>query len=199
MPNVCTNTIFIEGNAESIDLIWKMGQSEGHEGRFNFENTLVKTFDLAKCYAVPEELLYIHCGSTTINGERFDNWKYVDKTTGEVVHYSILNGEDDNIEMVGLTEEEVDELKEKYGSANAYDWTYANWDTKWITEVSINNVRFDEYKPDNYKSMEFEVDTAWSPPVALLQHLCDCYDLKINCRWWEEGGSTGWEHLYPNN
>ena len=47
---------------------------------------------------------------------------------------------------------------------------------------------------DDESDLNFECESAWSPPLELLHKIIEKYDLKYaTCRWWEEGGYTGWD------
>jgi hypothetical protein len=52
---------------------------------------------------------------------------------------------------------------EKYGFASWYDFSIANWGTKW----DVDNVQFSE---DN-GVIHASYDTAWSPPMEFYDHL----------------------------
>ena len=55
---------------------------------------------------------------------------------------------------------------EKYGYADWYSWSCANWGTKWeICEPFCNG------HDENYLTMSF--DTAWSPPIAFYEKMKD--------------------------
>jgi hypothetical protein len=55
------------------------------------------------------------------------------------------------------------EERAKYGTNNWYDWSIANWGTKWNAYYS----RLDR------ESNTIEFDTAWSCPIALLDKLAE--------------------------
>lgn len=69
------------------------------------------------------------------------------------------------------------EEREKYGSDNWYDWSIANWGTKWP------GYDFGEY--DGGNSIEFS--TAWSPPFPIYEKLSEMFpDVTFNYRWADE-------------
>jgi len=59
------------------------------------------------------------------------------------------------------------EEEEKYGKENCwYDWCCENWDTKW----NACDVSFED-DPGHQETLEYEFDTAWSPPANIYRTL----------------------------
>lgn len=59
-------------------------------------------------------------------------------------------------------------LQEKYGADNWYDWSVANWGTKWDV-TTCHDCQVIGLDDDTWMlSIEFE--TAWSPPVQAIEH-----------------------------
>jgi hypothetical protein len=86
-------------------------------------------------------------------------------------------GSYDSIEDYGR---HLNELKEKYGVDNWYDWRNMNWGTKW-------NGCYQDYDPE---SENLHFDTAWSVPEPILAKIAqDNPDKKIDVYSEEE---TGW-------
>lgn len=77
-----------------------------------------------------------------------------------------------------------------YGKNNWYDWSIANWQTKW------NAFSFGISEKKN----KIYFDTAWSAPHPILQKLSEKYpDLKITHRWSDENiGFNCGEYEYEN-
>jgi len=59
-----------------------------------------------------------------------------------------------------------EELKEKYGFDNWYDWRIHNWGTKW--DAASDDI-YSENESDDYLLYTFE--TAWAPPEGILHEL----------------------------
>lgn len=191
MPNICTNTIHISGDKEKVNKLLDLCTTEVQENYGS--DTLVKAIDLTLARTQPVEFDYIHTGGANINEESVSHWKLRDKTTGEIVVGSMSNTfGNDNIEMVKVEQEEFDLLQEKYGAKDWYDWRVKNWGTKWITPTKIEHIA--KWEADNVSMIELECESAWGPPYELLNFLTSEFDLDINNRWWEEGGSTGWDY-----
>ena len=197
MPNICENTIQINGTKENFDKFLEDTKDMGYEGRFNLgEGENAPTINILKAKPMPEEFDLISTGANNIEGKSVNLWWYRSKVTGEIEKYDIFS-QDENLVAEEVPQDYQDELTNKYGSTNWYDWAYDNWGTKWVTQVLLDTVieNTNSYEEDIW--VEFIVDSAWGPPVYLLQSIADKYNLEIGCRWWEEGGEAGWEHIHP--
>jgi hypothetical protein len=87
-----------------------------------------------------------------------------------------------------LTPEEKKEL-DAVGYRSWGDWSFANWGTN----KNAFDVELDESTVDlGYVVIVFE--TAWSPPVRILEHLRDMFpDIAFSCEWFTEDESF-YEH-----
>lgn len=197
MPNVCENTIEITGSAESIDKLIKDCTTEGYEGRFQMEDELEPVLDLGLAFPMPSEFELISKGGRTINGVQVSEWRIRDTVTNELVIDDFDKSDETRYVPEAIPEKELKLFRELYGATNWYDWRTNNWDTKWVTQVPIARIQTFEY--DDFKTISFVIESAWSPPVSLLQKICNIYSVDISDRWWEEGGYAGWEHLEPAN
>lgn len=68
-------------------------------------------------------------------------------------------------DVVGLTGKEYLDLYNECGYYDWYDWSYANWGTKW----NASNTNVDD------KSLSIYFDTAWCLPEPVFQALCEEY------------------------
>lgn len=79
--------------------------------------------------------------------------------------------------------------REKYGKDNWYDWSIANWGTKW------NSYGYDaEYTPKKFDGEHIEFQTAWSRADPVIHTLAEQYpDLSFEYMWADEdfGYNTG--------
>ena len=196
MPNICENTIQINGKKDDFDRFLKDTEDMGYEGRFNFEDEEFPTINILKAKPMPEEFNTISNGANTINGESVNLWWYRNTETGNIEKKDIFD-DDEKWVAEKVPQEYLDELTDKYGNNNWHDWVYDNWGTKWVTQVALETVVENTNSFEDDIWVEFVVDSAWGPPVYLLQYIADKYNLGIGCRWWEEGGDAGWEHIHP--
>jgi hypothetical protein len=97
-------------------------------------------------------------------------------------------GADDSPEQIALVAAEESNLK-KYGYKNWYDWCVNNWGTKWNAggDNDAMMVDFDEDVADQGIAL-FQFDTAWAPPLGVLEKLMETHpELSIECRYHEPG------------
>ena len=97
-------------------------------------------------------------------------------------------GADDSPEQKALVAAEESNL-EKHGYKNWYDWCVANWGTKWNAGGDNDAMQVD-YDEDvgNQGIALFQFDTAWAPPLGVLEKLMETHpELSIECRYHEPG------------
>ena len=74
---------------------------------------------------------------------------------------------------------------------NWYNWNNRNWGCKWDARVHYANAE--------EKQLTYEFDTAWAPPIQVIETLAETYpDLEINLRYVEEQGWGG-EHWFQGH
>jgi hypothetical protein len=97
-------------------------------------------------------------------------------------------GADDSPEQIALVAAEESNLK-KHGYKNWYDWCVNNWGTKWNAggDNDAMQVDYDEDVNDQGTAL-FQFDTAWAPPLGVLEKLMETHpELSIECRYHEPG------------
>ena len=97
-------------------------------------------------------------------------------------------GADDSPEQKALVAAEESNLA-KYGYKNWYDWCVNNWGTKWNAGGDNDAMQVD-YDEDvgNQGIALFQFDTAWAPPLGVLEKLMETHpELSIECRYHEPG------------
>lgn len=77
------------------------------------------------------------------------------------------------------SEERQEELIEKYGAKNWYDWSVSQWGTKW--DVSLEGLEFSE-NGDGTATISGWFESAWSPPIAAYETFSnDMNELCVLC------------------
>lgn len=112
-----------------------------------------------------------------------------------------------NRNVYGLPEEIIPNLKDKYGFENWYDWSVANWSTKW-NSYSDGEWKFDKIN----KTAELYFETAWCPPTNVILLLSECEfgsswhtmpsftfpDLSFKLKYADEGGGFLGYQVFEN-
>ena len=71
--------------------------------------------------------------------------------------------------------------RDQYGSANWYDWSIANWGTKW------NSYGYDDNTTKDFDGATITFDTAWSNPHPVIAILAEKYPaLNFEHKWADE-------------
>jgi len=80
------------------------------------------------------------------------------------------------------------ELKQKYGAYDWYDWRVQKWGTKW----DVSEPRIETH---GSTSILISFETAWSPPQMAIQSLAEKFpELKLKLSYLEEGnGFVGYD------
>ena len=107
-------------------------------------------------------------GATMADGTRASAWRE-------------LKSADDTgrAKLVAVTPEEEAEWVSKYGASNWWDWSIANWGTKWDPS----------YERDNF-TLRFE--SAWGPPVEFFRTVSSRFPRATFLLAYAEGGMGFW-------
>ena len=159
MPNWCWNSLEVTGDEiqlrefveKSTDKILRDTQED--QG-FTFSGTL----------PMPKELEGIHTGAyTDENGESHRRWREIGGKS------------------IPVSDKEMENLKEKYGANNWWDWSINNWGTKWDaceSHICSNDI--------NFFCVSF--NTAWGPPIDWISNIMqDFPDLCFQLEYEEAG------------
>jgi len=68
------------------------------------------------------------------------------------------------INNLPITQERSQELYDKYGADNWYDWCIENWTSKW----DACDIHLDDDEPDH---LTYKFDTPWGPPESVYYTL----------------------------
>ena len=98
----------------------------------------------------------------------------------EYIDFAAIVPEPDNLFKDNLGSEDRKRCAEE-GIPNWYDWNCDNWGTKW-------NAYDQSYEDLGYGCHQLTFDTAWSPPLPVIEALRTKYpDAYIAGHWVEEG------------
>lgn len=168
MPNWTSNSIRIKGAEADI---------RAFLDAVKWQDQL---FDFNRIIPMPELLKQTGSGFRTIDGEEVTNWYVLNRDDP-------LPG-DDGVRR--FTAEENATLA-KIGYSNWYDWSVANWGTKW----NACRARIEDETSIEHGYAEITFDTAWDAPVPVLLATVKMFPkLTFDCRWRHED-----EDAYPNS
>lgn len=161
MPNWCFNRLQISSEDVNSIKAFKM--------RAKTKDT---DLSLNNLYPMPKELKDTSSPSTVVSDK--DYQKEIAKIREENKNNKALE------RSLPITKSMQDNLIAKYGTDNWYDWQVQKWGTKW--DVTAELVSDDE------GFLEYEFDSAWSPPTAWLEKVAKDYPLlQFMLKYEEEG------------
>lgn len=103
--------------------------------------------------------------------------------TGEedIIDFNAIIPPPDNMFSGNLGADEREQCARE-GIPNWYDWQVENWGTKW--NAYDQNCNFDA----KYGVLDIKFDTAWSPPVPIIEALREWDEIEcLSGSWLEEG------------
>jgi len=145
------------------------GDKDQLEAVIELMETKKSRFDFNAVLPQPEDLKGIISGGVTIDGVQYRQWREV------------------NEEKIPVTPEEELELISKYAASNWYDWNCTNWGTKWNNTDEGVAVQMCSDTHLNYS-----FDTAWSPPVPVIDALAKKFPKLVFVLEYEEPGICFW-------
>lgn len=77
------------------------------------------------------------------------------------------------------------ECLKEFGFSDWYDWTIVNWGTKW----NSHNVYADVTTHGDKTTLSLAMETAWSVPIPILNHIKENYYVAIDGLAADEGGN----------
>jgi len=152
MPNWCWNNLSVSGDEIQLrEFVEKSTINIEENDEFSFNGTL----------PMPKEFKGIHKGSyTDENGVSHHRWREVDG------------------KRIPVSDKEMKQLNEKYGHNDWYNWSIANWGTKWDASGSYIG-----HNDIDYFAVTF--DTAWGPPIEWIDNIMQdfpdlCFELEYD-------------------
>ena len=192
MPNWVDNDLVIKGLQIELDAIEnKVRRTIEVEGQEKVIHDIA-----GQLVPMPDEIRMLD--GTGENVRRFRNLK------GEVVKvdqmramsFYSMNDEEllgEGFTMEKLTEDELNELDDKYGAHDWYAWSNLNYGTKWGDCDTVCN-RVDK------NNLVYTFQTAWSPSFPMTQKIAERWSVdKIVHEFFSiENGNRGYIHFDDN-
>jgi len=188
MPNHCSNHLEVSGSVKEMKKFYDHLSVIPEQDQDDY-NTKIKVFDFNDFIPMPKSL-DITSGSRVNNAIEVLNGE---ANMGPGGDYPDITPEDIELGKIYLSN------MKKYGHGDWYNWSNANWGTKWNAyDVYACSVE------DDHFGVGFS--TAWSPPMPVLAKICELFpNLTIQMEYQEEGmgfagvaGSNPGEEPYDN-
>jgi hypothetical protein len=161
MPNWTSNSIYAEGSSEQINEF--LETIRGENGVLDFNSII----------PMPELLKNTGSGACTIDGQSVKSWYIVERA-------DYANKKPEKTRL--FTADEEAQLAE-IGHRSWYDWSIANWGTKW----NACDPEIDQHAKEK-TSVRITYSTAWSEPLPILKKLIDLFPhLALTFEWTHEG------------
>ena len=182
MPNWCSNRFQCWG--DDITPFTDKFEKVGKEIKFSFQvhYPRPKELDITSGTSTDTAIAILkHRAGDSKELQKMMDYEWVKKdnikTLDELVEKLLLNKENINFEEGKQALSNI----EKYGYQDWYDWSIANWSTKWDAyEAEIENLEKGE--------MEVRFETAWAPPEKWFARICKDYPkLSFELKYEEEG------------
>jgi hypothetical protein len=150
MPNHVYNRIDITGDKKQIKKFVSLVAKKPSE------------FDFNAVVPMPKELEGTSAPASILTKEEIkQKKKEYESLLAKEIQNKLFHAEKPSKYSFGITQEEHDKLKAKYGAVNWYDWNCQNWGTQW-NAYEVSALDFS----DNYANVGFS--TAWSPPTEFF-------------------------------
>lgn len=185
MPNWCENDLWVRGVPEEVQRFVTHAASADGESAFDFN----------RFAQMPEGLESVQAGSVE---EVYVAWYGTDAEVVEMLAYPWLAGKANDREELKATlakkysDAGKDAAKiannyrdnvEQYGFKTWLDWAIANWGTKW----NAGEVKQPEIRKGGRLAF-YRFDTAWSPPLSLVEAASKKFpNVRLTMRFYEAG------------
>ena len=189
MPNNTTNIVNVTGKIGRLAQLQDYVKAEGDSEEESMP------FSLNKVIPMPAELRGTTSPANIVSDEEFIKYHSVEETAKRLLEReeAIKNNEYFFGDQKPLTKEIQEDYIKRFGYDNWYEWSNANWYTKWDTYEHDFWQGYDDKEvitnPDATGEMEYFFYTAWSPPEPIYNILSDVFgDLEIDWSYVDEGG-----------
>ena len=182
MPNWTDNVVEVSGTKKDLFEFQEFVKGDSYTTDDGVK--IVEEFSLNSIKPLPLELKNVASPVRVIPDDEYDEAIKKHKEYQESTKFSFLG--------LPITETHQKELIKDYGYDNWYDWSVANWGTKWDVSSEVHNYRpqISEVDKDSQEqgSLSYAFDTAWSPPEPIYTYLQDRFpNLEIDWQYKGEG------------
>lgn len=180
MPNHVKNRVVVTGDVAAVyDLLFR-------DGKVDF-NVLAP---MPPALMEVESGSYLWTGMEALGIQNFDvpfpNMEAT-KHLKETARKNLTDYDEDRREQcIAITLKGIECIL-RYGHASWYEWSQANWGTKWNAYDQV------EVERPTQSPFQFEFSTAWSTPMPIWDALQEKLPegTSIHLTWMDEGGPSG--------
>jgi hypothetical protein len=199
MPNHVENDLVIRGDPETLKAFMDFARGPAGNGT---QDAKVELLSAHKFLPMPKELADTvsgHFGSVGYdawygNAERVFAFPWVknEGVTSREQLTEFLRGKDAQYEA--MANRYKDNL-EKFGHPTWYEWACANWGTKWdVYDVELTG------DCSESGSLNYSFQTAWSPPIPVIQAMSKRFpSLRFALDYFEGGAGFMGSCVYEND
>ncbi len=178
MPNWCDNAITIEGDYGTLSNMDFIMKSPEWEREADDDPEMGQPMRLVP---MPEVLRGTRSPAPTGDYDPEGRWQaLVDDPANE--HWTPEHYEEDKAEHYALIER-AERAKAETGYSDWYSWANNEWGTKWSMDVYTYTYDVDR----DPEAIHISGNTAWGPPIALLEKVSQKFGVKISLTYIEEG------------
>jgi hypothetical protein len=178
MPNWCWNTITIEGDygtLSNMDFIMK-----SDEGERNSDDA-PEMGQPMRLVPMPEVLRGTRSPAPT--GQYDPDGRFIQSVIDPTNdHWTAEKYAADKAEWVALIKR-AERAKDETGYDNWHSWASAHWGTKWSMDVTGYTYDVDR----DPEAIHISGNTAWAPPIGLLEKVSQKFGVKVSITYVEEG------------
>ena len=178
MPNWCWNNIKIEGDVARLTNMDFIMKSDGSEREADADPEVGQPMRL-----VPMPAILVGTRAPAPTGEYDPEGRYMEWVNDPANEYwTAEKYEADKAEHYALVKQ-AERAKAETGYADWYTWANLNWGTKWSMDV-VSYTYDMEREPE---AIYISGNTAWSPPIELLEKISQKFGVKVSISYVEEG------------
>ena len=188
MPNNTSNYVNVIGKLNRLEEFKSYVKPDEIDGED------VVPFSLNKIIPMPVELRDTKSPTTLVTVKEYNKYHTKRETAKRLAEWQKLREEGRYIhDDKPMTRKMSKEMIKRLGYDNWYDWSNANWYTKWDAYEHDFWQGYDDKEvitnPGATGEIEYFFYTAWSPPEPIYNILSDVFgDLEIDWSYIDEGG-----------
>lgn len=178
MPNWCENELTIKGKPEIVSVL--LASVKSAESEFDFMNIIPMPKELDITFGGNNDIGLLCLANNGLG--KYANYPWV-KEEGITTLEQLCQRQHVKFEDMVVLGKVLESNKQKWGATTWYEWSIANWGTKWnAKDVSVKVLT------GGHALISF--NTAWSPPTPVIKSLGEKFpEVKLRLKYWECGAA----------